>query len=690
MPVFGSFNRPTGAAVDVRELEYLSALLQTDLPHLRRDGTIRAKDLLIYLRSRYGLVVEMDEALDILLGLGGDCLEEDLDETVLDVEKMELRDQQQALEAAQEKKDRTPAINPILESHIRRRYKEIRETSDEKKLQLEHPSPSKRTPEQFAEDADLDLVQLFSIIIMPTLARAGKEWTMRNVYDIDPGEMPVEDSIKSSSRWTLEYWMETQRLKHKKADVARIQSLRPNPNLIVDVHEILLSAIKDDEQDKAEMARRGGVSFTSSLAQHESSLILNAKLIRRLLECFGEFERAADNELVEEMLQIAVGDRGNGAEPIFDAESFVRALTADMEQWDVGCEDNISTAINDVLGFDTYQEYNNLVQTRREGTNGKKETVDTSGKSNLARQSDVDIELGQSHSIGNESKSLDERTGTGVNIELVTSISAPKENHGEGNLEVPAVRLLRKPTASHIDFVVDSPRFLSYTVFSWVFFVTTALCYMTLFQSLPGVRGSTCRGSDFGCTLASTIWTWLMLALGLVVGGYVIMAPIALANSAAIRSTKITLFSFIWTAICATIPYVLVYLRRKDYEANRLKDIEAQLENAALNPLLEIASEWWFISWMRLTFVMGVLLALLLFLQVPLNTAAAIKWRKDGKIHRWMIAQNIRRSAQIKMAATRKVNDFLANAHSLHPSVGSGSDVMIGSKKLSKIERTMR
>ena len=687
MPIFGSFNRPIGAAIDVRELEYISALLQTDLPHLRRDGTIKARDILIYLRSRYGLVVELDQALDILLGLGGDCLDEQLDEALLDVDKMALRDhehrtRQQMLEMALENGS---TINPILESHIRRRYKSTSskmEMSDEKKDNEKNPSPSKKksaagdTEERlarYAEDANLDLVQLLSIIVMPTLARAGKEWVMRNIDGTDPGEMPVDDKIESS-HWTLTYWRKRYRLKKKRADVARIQSLRPNPNHIIeDVYQMLLSTIEDDEHDRAEMANLGGVSFMSSLARDESSPMLNAKLVRRLLECYGEFERAADTELVDEMLRIAIGDRGSGTEPIFDEESFVRALAADIGAWEVGCEDNISTAINDVLGFETYKEYGELVRNRSN-------EIDSDGKEeneNKVRQSDVDIELGRSDSGGNES------TGTDVNIELVASTSASKEEQGDNAVDVSTVRLIRNPTASQIDFVVDNPRYLSYTVFSWVFFVTTALCYMSLFQSLPIVRGSGCRGSEFGCTLAGTIWSWLMLALGLVVAGYVIMAPIALANNATIRSTKITLFSFFWTAICATIPYVMVYLWRQD--------IEPPYEDAE-----SIASQWWFISFMRLTLVMGVLLSLLLFLQVPLNTAAAMKRRRDGKIHRWMIAQNIRSSAQIKMAGTRKVNNLLANAHSLHPSVliRSGaknrSDVVVGEKMLSTTERVMR
>lgn len=49
------FDRPSGAAADVKELEYVSAIHQTDLKELRKDGSItgeQAKEIWVNLAAR--------------------------------------------------------------------------------------------------------------------------------------------------------------------------------------------------------------------------------------------------------------------------------------------------------------------------------------------------------------------------------------------------------------------------------------------------------------------------------------------------------------------------------------------------------------------------------------------------------------------------------------------------------------
>ena len=67
----GALDLPVGPQADVRELEYICALLQTNLPGVRDDATISATDIRLYLRSRYGLSVTPEVAIDIVHGLGG-------------------------------------------------------------------------------------------------------------------------------------------------------------------------------------------------------------------------------------------------------------------------------------------------------------------------------------------------------------------------------------------------------------------------------------------------------------------------------------------------------------------------------------------------------------------------------------------------------------------------------------------
>jgi hypothetical protein len=71
------FERPIGASADVKELEYIAALHQTDV-NLRKDGSIKAIDIVHFLSSRYGIRVSVKEVQEtILRGLGGGDDEEE-------------------------------------------------------------------------------------------------------------------------------------------------------------------------------------------------------------------------------------------------------------------------------------------------------------------------------------------------------------------------------------------------------------------------------------------------------------------------------------------------------------------------------------------------------------------------------------------------------------------------------------
>mmetsp|Transcript_48986 Transcript_48986/g.74023 ORF Transcript_48986/g.74023 Transcript_48986/m.74023 type:complete len:839 (+) Transcript_48986:156-2672(+) len=78
-----SFERPIGAAADVKELEYIAALIQTTDSDKEGfvDASIDARDIKYHLRSRYGIRISKEQVRKIILsGLGGgesedDCLD---------------------------------------------------------------------------------------------------------------------------------------------------------------------------------------------------------------------------------------------------------------------------------------------------------------------------------------------------------------------------------------------------------------------------------------------------------------------------------------------------------------------------------------------------------------------------------------------------------------------------------------
>lgn len=72
------FFRPVGSVADVNELEYISAITQTDTHQVRSNGSITAEDIRFFLLSRYGIdVSEQEVASQIIRGLGGGDEEED-------------------------------------------------------------------------------------------------------------------------------------------------------------------------------------------------------------------------------------------------------------------------------------------------------------------------------------------------------------------------------------------------------------------------------------------------------------------------------------------------------------------------------------------------------------------------------------------------------------------------------------
>jgi len=66
------FQRPIGASADVRELEYISALCQTDMSGIRTNGSINDEDIVFFLLSRYGIEVTVEDVrTKVIRGLGG-------------------------------------------------------------------------------------------------------------------------------------------------------------------------------------------------------------------------------------------------------------------------------------------------------------------------------------------------------------------------------------------------------------------------------------------------------------------------------------------------------------------------------------------------------------------------------------------------------------------------------------------
>lgn len=69
-----SFQRPIGAAADLQELEYVSALLQTQQSGsgARRDGSVQDVDIQLFLKSRFGIDVSLKDIQRLVIHAFGD------------------------------------------------------------------------------------------------------------------------------------------------------------------------------------------------------------------------------------------------------------------------------------------------------------------------------------------------------------------------------------------------------------------------------------------------------------------------------------------------------------------------------------------------------------------------------------------------------------------------------------------
>ena len=82
-----SFQRSVGPQADLKEFEYIAALQQTCPDYTRVSATISSLDVMRFLKSRYSLEITHGQAIDIVKGLGGGILSQDVRSGVADLYK---------------------------------------------------------------------------------------------------------------------------------------------------------------------------------------------------------------------------------------------------------------------------------------------------------------------------------------------------------------------------------------------------------------------------------------------------------------------------------------------------------------------------------------------------------------------------------------------------------------------------
>lgn len=253
---------PCGAVADVKELEYISALMQTGKNHLREDGSIAACDIVAFLMSRHGIKVTELEVIQKILCTFGDS---------------------------------------VVDEQIEEEYDELQRSNDERNEE---------------DESRLDLIQILAMLTIPTLLKA-KQRIVENASST-PQSSKASKSISEESA---------------QSDCQKDDKRWPDSDIIQRVMRMMLHDATGDSSPRP----------------------LTKDLIQQLLCFYGEVEASQNEELVADMALAASPDTAgcadNEGEPVlFDQNTFIDALTNDLDRYDIDYENRVdSTHFDDVF-----------------------------------------------------------------------------------------------------------------------------------------------------------------------------------------------------------------------------------------------------------------------------------------------------------------------------------------------------
>jgi hypothetical protein len=383
-----SFERSIGPQADVKEIEYVAALQQTCPGYTHPSGTVSSLDILRYLKSRYSLDISHAQARDIVLGLGGGILSQEVRKGVAELAAEKLRSEK---------------ANAATVEMARERWKNLGSIQKPKKREME---TSENIDDDDEEEEEalllaemmnpkllyLDMVELVSVLFIPTISRYANEWNKKNTDDDDAAKMASsgqeeKDSVGrfqnrssnerlssglllpdqhnvTSTRYTAQNMSsqtgtddaQTSRTILLLSEKMRVD-LSPKPDGMLEFvltrmwsqlrqlsKENIMSK-KDTGDNSDDDNKNCSFFFHDPLVGEEAPMVVNAEMVRALLMFHGENERANDEGLVQRMVKALKSPSGR-----FDEEAFVNALSADLSDWEVGVEDRTSTCFYDVFG----------------------------------------------------------------------------------------------------------------------------------------------------------------------------------------------------------------------------------------------------------------------------------------------------------------------------------------------------
>mmetsp|Transcript_24789 Transcript_24789/g.60926 ORF Transcript_24789/g.60926 Transcript_24789/m.60926 type:complete len:1042 (-) Transcript_24789:625-3750(-) len=299
--VVAIFEQPIGPLADLSELLYVVALHQASVEY-REDVSVNAEDISLFLISRYGVQCSPENVAEFILkDIAGKRNDTILQEGGGSTESAELNQESVAQDMSIFLRSKfgvtikAEDLKDLLVEDKLARMKEELETAKEEPPKEEVKQGNSNSPkgEKSSEDSPkMDLVELVAMLMIPEFRK------------LEVMEQKVEGEGRASvSDENFEFCVNAM------------------------IHDL--------------------ASFGSS---EQPSLELTPSTVRDLFLRYGETTLAQDNELIDEMVKVARTGLGDKDQAFLDKSTLAKALTHDIEQYDLDREDSITTNYDDVFG----------------------------------------------------------------------------------------------------------------------------------------------------------------------------------------------------------------------------------------------------------------------------------------------------------------------------------------------------
>jgi hypothetical protein len=296
------------------------------------------------------------------------------------------------------------------------------------------------------EDDCIDLTEMLAILMIPEIVKvADDKYNASSRVNIT--ERVSEDF---ESKWEYEDHIRRVKLANER---------KPDSGIIERVLNMILNDATGDATPKP----------------------LTKELIKTIFAAYGENELVDDDDLINDMILAASGGKEDA---VLDHVAFARALSGDVQQYDINSETEVTTNYFDV--FRTFYS-----------TKSKKK-----GRFSLRSNPNP------------------------------TALFRDEEESGHTMPNGESVREVeREFTAASIDYTADTYRSKMFVIILWMTAVVTYFAYVSPSQGTFGRLDCSVAKSEFACKIGSSVIGWLVILAQLSVLGFIFIFCGSLGNS---------------------------------------------------------------------------------------------------------------------------------------------------------------